>query len=204
MYDLWAHYLHKILAGCGGSVSLLVRPMFTLLYFTLLSSPKCCASGCTSQTPPTPLPASAQPAPPSQRHRALLGATCALPSGVGRALYWAPGLAIGGGLDARAIARLAPILARAEVGSAGDRALLAERHCAHTVFELACDLRVPLRRVDRAANAAGGVHICGLARGGIDPYLAAEVVARLAVARRDAHNVPLDPDQARQIEIERD
>jgi hypothetical protein len=26
----------KILAGCGGSVSLLVRPMFTLLYFTLL------------------------------------------------------------------------------------------------------------------------------------------------------------------------
>ena len=31
------HYLlvHKILAGCGGSVSLLVRPMFTLLYFTL-------------------------------------------------------------------------------------------------------------------------------------------------------------------------
>ena len=28
---------HKILAGCGGSVSLLVRPMFTLLYFTLLA-----------------------------------------------------------------------------------------------------------------------------------------------------------------------
>jgi hypothetical protein len=25
---------YKILAGCGGSVSLLVRPMFTLLYFT--------------------------------------------------------------------------------------------------------------------------------------------------------------------------
>ena len=24
--------IHKILAGCGGSVSLLVRPMFTLLY----------------------------------------------------------------------------------------------------------------------------------------------------------------------------
>jgi hypothetical protein len=27
---------YKILAGCGGSVSLLVRPMFTLLYFTVV------------------------------------------------------------------------------------------------------------------------------------------------------------------------
>ena len=29
---------HKILAGCGGSVSLLVRPMFTLLYFTYFTA----------------------------------------------------------------------------------------------------------------------------------------------------------------------
>ena len=27
---------YKILTGCGGSVSLLVRPRFTLLYFTLM------------------------------------------------------------------------------------------------------------------------------------------------------------------------
>ena len=33
------HHRNKILTGCGGSVSLLVRPRFTLLYFTLPSKP---------------------------------------------------------------------------------------------------------------------------------------------------------------------
>jgi hypothetical protein len=34
--SLHLKFKHKILTGCGGSVSLLVRPRFTLLYFTLL------------------------------------------------------------------------------------------------------------------------------------------------------------------------